>query len=287
MVPLNIVSALAKALDFLGESGWTAKTSHQARFLQHFYVEKANLHRFNENELRAWADTVAANLNRILAAEGFSIRFDDFSDGEFGVASILDVAVAWLVEGEALPEFGTGYWPGVRMKRFGEVDGKEMQLFSGTFAAHHPRPIATIETKSGDTVSMTVAERPLEGIALIDAVDWLRVTKLPEQPFGDLYFPMIDFEETKSLDWLAGLSTAGGAQEVAQALQQTKFKMNHTGARVKDAVALTMRSTGMGPPPLMIDKPFLLWIERPGVGKPIFYAYLDTANWKDPGSLEM
>ena len=34
-----------------------------------------------------------------------------------------------------------------------------------------------------------------------------------------------------------------------------------------------------------IDKPFYLWIERPGMSIPLFTAYIDPIDWKKPDTL--
>ncbi len=289
MVPLNIVNALVKAADFLEASGWIPTNAIQQLILEQFYVEKENLRLFKPAELRAWVDTIAENLNRILAEEGFSLRFDSFNPNEFGVLSILDVTVEWLVKAQPLPRFGREMVPGVSMDDFGDVGDERTALFKGFTSVLHPSPVACVQTKSGDLVYMTIAGVAWSGFELIEKIDAIRASEFRPEEFSKLLFPMIDFEEKKSLDWLVNLKTTGHPWEVADAAQQTKFKMNHTGARVKDAVTITVRSlvARVGPPPLIIDEPFFLWIERPGLGKPIFYAYLDQSVWKDPGSLNM
>jgi serine protease inhibitor len=105
---------------------------------------------------------------------------------------------------------------------------------------------------------------------------------------------MIDLNETVDIGWLKEMLTVdeiGDSWKISQALQQTKFKMNETGAHVKSAVAIgVMRCVSFGRPPelhLVIDKPFLLWIAREGTSLPIFAAYLDEDVWKDPKNLTL
>ena len=97
---------------------------------------------------------------------------------------------------------------------------------------------------------------------------------------------------SKRRSWLIGMRTTMGEghQEavISQALQQTKFKMNQLGARVKSAVAIGISKTSASIEilePIIINKPFFLWIERPGLSFPLMYAYIDEANWKNPGDL--
>ena len=77
----------------------------------------------------------------------------------------------------------------------------------------------------------------------------------------------------------------GDGDSISQALQQTKFKMNQFGARVKSAVAIAVSRAMSREVGLDIDQPFYLWIERDGVTVPVMYAYLDQEDWKDPGNL--
>jgi len=58
---------------------------------------------------------------------------------------------------------------------------------------------------------------------------------------------------------------------------------------VKSAVALGILA---GAPlkkkePYVINKPFLMWITRQGLSKPLFVAYLNKDVWKDPEGLDM
>ena len=91
------------------------------------------------------------------------------------------------------------------------------------------------------------------------------------------------------ISWLQGLNTTDQKNlpwNISQAMQQTKFKMNCQGARVKSAVAIAVRMCASVMPNIYtIDKPFLLWIEREGLDIPIMYAYLDKDTWKNPWSL--
>lgn len=48
-----------------------------------------------------------------------------------------------------------------------------------------------------------------------------------------------------------------------------------------------MRSMASLPKPdLVIDRPFLCWIERPGIPVPLFLGHITEEDWKSPGSLD-
>jgi len=46
-----------------------------------------------------------------------------------------------------------------------------------------------------------------------------------------------------------------------------------------------MGTTSVPPPALIIDKPFLVVFERPGLPQPLFTAYVTQDSWKDPGEI--
>src|SRR3989344_2652430 len=294
MVPLNIVSALVKAEDMLGkERVWQALNKEQERFLRDFFSRRENLSAFSPSELRAWVDTVAERLNKILKDEGFDIQLEDFADGEFGVVSILDVLVEWIKEGRQteIQAADNARYPAVRFSESTEnVEGGGRVVVYEAFTVNgSPNPIVRLNTKSGDTVAMTIADGEASGFTLIEKIDALRTaTSQPIYP-DSFTFPMVDYNQSKTLSWLLGLATQaanGKGYEGSEALSQTKFKMNHLGARLKDAVAIAIRTTSFRQRMnIVIDRPFYLWIERPGVPAPVFYAYFDQADWKNPGSL--
>ena len=76
---------------------------------------------------------------------------------------------------------------------------------------------------------------------------------------------------------------------ITQALQQTKLRMNDTGGRCESAaaVAACLESCSIGPEnPYIIDKPFLLWLERPSLSQPLFALHLCEDVWKLPENLD-
>ncbi len=105
-------------------------------------------------------------------------------------------------------------------------------------------------------------------------------------------FPMIEYNEVVDISWIRGMAARvpdGLPWYISQALQQTKFRMNEIGVKVESAVAMGMRlGYCPGPPPkpdLIIDKPFLLWISRPGMSHPLFIGYFVEKDWKRPEKL--
>lgn len=295
MVMSPIVAALVKSEDMLGKDRvWRAVNKSQEEFLSKFFAKRGELVNFSESELRSWASLVASELNATLEKEGFDIRLDDFAEGEFGVVSILDVLTEWLKEGAKTKVlFDNKEYPAVKLDRTAKINEVSMELFSAFLLDEYHFPIASVVTKSGDKVWMTVADNALESFELISRIENLRKSideHSTKTHFSRLVFPMVDLNQKVDIGWLIGMLTAsktGLDFKVSQALQQTKFKMNQFGARVKSAVAITIRATSaIIRKDMIIDQPFYLWIEKNGISYPIMYAYIDKTDWKDPENLK-
>ena len=286
MAVLPIVKALLVAAQVAGGGSQEALcpvNDTQSMFIKEYVTpNKEQLSKFTEEELAAWADTNIARLNKILKDKGFSIQLQErpSQDEQVGVVSILDVMVKWLHEGEkgSITTADKNSYAAVAMN-----DGFNMHT-----AAGHQHPVISILTKGEDKVFMTVADKKYESFDLLSRIKKIRtsLTKKSEKSYDKVRFPMVDYDESMALSWLLKLGV--GDKEIDQALQQTKFKMNEKGAHVKSAVAISIVRTSVQPPKSIytIDKPFLVWIERPGVDAPVFAGYMDYKQWKDPGALD-
>jgi len=292
MVIAPINKAMYKAEDILGPNRqWKPINETQELYVYEYLTRREELKNYSDEELRAWASWIAAELNKILADEGFDISLDDFGPDEFGVVSILDVMVNWIAEGQVDQLFYKDQpYPAVKMEPFAEVDGNKETVFSALASSKNSEPIALVHTKSGDQVCMTIADQPLADFRLVDRIDNIRANVHSKCSYDWLKFPMVDLNHETDISWLVGMHTKdkdGGPWAISKALQQTKFKMNQYGARVKSAVAISFERCAMPAREngLKIDKPFYLWIVRPSIATPIMYAYIDTPDWKDPGDL--
>lgn len=288
-----IVAAVQKSEDFLGKDRiWNAINEEQRKFLQGAYTLR-QASKFSEKELRAWASENAQELNAILKRENFTIHLDEFREGEFGAVSILDVLTEWLVEGFTSTKlmYKEKEYPAVTLKANMRSDTDPRNMYECYVSRHHNFPVAMLNTKSGDRVYMTVAGRSYTSFELIHRIYEIQGSlRETVSHYESLIFPMVSLDQEVDIGWLKGMWTvnAGGQEcKINQALQQTKFKMNQFGARVKSAVAVSFMITSVREPRrfLVIDQPFFLWITRSGVSTPILYAYVDEGDWKDPGDL--
>jgi len=276
-----IIKALCVASQFLSidPSAWMAVNATQTHFLQHHFSKRTELSKFANDELKAWASWDADELNAILKKEGFAIKLEPFDSKTFGVVSILDLMVEWQYKGEkSTIESNATNYPGVYMK-------KGFQTFD---SSAHAEPIICITTKSGDKVYMTVADSSVENFELLTLIKHIKAQMHQNYIYDFIEFPMIDLDQTADIAWLLGMELTKNWY-ISQALQQTKLKMNEVGAHVKSAVAIavTLKCCPRPSEGIIINKPFYLWIERPGLTEPLFAGYITQENWKDPQGLDL
>jgi len=272
-----------------GNRKWVPVNGLQERFVSRI-LEPTRPELVNIPELESVAALSEAPINEFLRRKGFSIQLDPFPklvppERAWGAASVLDVLVQWRTRGFAtkLETPGGKIYPAARLSEDTVYVVRAGDVF-----------LAELRTRSSDIAYMAMWDEPVEHFELLAAVEGIsRARKLPA-PYEGLIFPMVDLDHKVDIGWLKELSTTdnkGYFNKLTQALQQTKLKMNHIGARIKDAVAIGgIRCTSCVReelPPLVINKPFLFWIERPGLSRPLFAARITEGDWKDPGSLEM
>jgi hypothetical protein len=233
-------------------------------------------------EIEALASRNANDLNVFLERRGFAPTFGPFGPSACGAASVMDVVARWRHRGEA---------SSLRTRAGHDVpavsaDARAVEFFR---ADSHPHPIARMHTPTGDAVWMTMHEGPLEAKDL-GAVGPLAEQKRPVDEFKGLVFPMVDLATNADLPWLVGLHTADACgQPVAldQVRQETTLRMNEMGVRARSATSMTIV---LGSPlprrPHVIDRPFLVWLERPGLSRPMFIAWLTEDCWRRPRDLD-
>jgi hypothetical protein len=247
-------------------------TQVQKDFLYRYNPMLGDLELFKPGELRTWASANIEWLNRILEQEGFSIRLNPCP---FGVVAIMDIAVQWEKAGSV-----------TSLVDVNDVEYAAFALDKG-FSIHQPsgyaHPVICINTQTEDTVWITVADEPVTDMALLDKINQIRTSPVLEyaRKCDKVIIPMINYDETAELDWLRGLAI--GKYHIDQAKQQTKFKMNESGARAQSAAAFGMRCCITHD--VTIDTPFFVWIERPGMHEPLFVGYMDQQYWKNPSDI--
>lgn len=288
LVVYPISSAVRQAELFLKDvQGITTANEIQKKFIDqiHEYC-KGDIHQIKEIE--SVADIDNEKINEWLKKRGFQIKLEPFGPGGFGVASVLDLLGQWVIKGKKWSvETEEGeYYPGIKMGNYGKKFHR---------VKDNPNFIIEIETKDDDRVFLMMADAVPTGLELLDHIEQIQ-KEMKEAPFeyDGFVFPKIDLDEETILEWILELRFETPKDKepfyvISQALQQTKLKMNEEGFRVKSAVALGILA-GAAPKktePYIINQPFLMWITRPGLAKPLFMGYLNKDVWKDPKDLDM
>jgi hypothetical protein len=285
-----IVRALQRAQEFgKAETGWTPNgpgAKMQERYIPLLASLEKQLHNFSPEELKAIASDDHEIINFWLKKNGFNIELEPFQDPEsFGVASIMSVLVKWVTAGTETEL---------------DVDGKTYKAArleeNITFSEVNGNPVAHIQTQNGDEVHLMVADdTTLQGLDLLERCKGISDKRGESYKWGGLVFPFVDLDQEVDIKFFLGMGFEGtGAQggkgrlAIMQAKQQTKFKMNHIGAKAESAAAFEMglECCFMPKPDLVIDKPFYAWMTRQGLDVPYFAGYIDTSDWKDPGEIK-
>lgn len=270
---LPVLGCLQAADEFLGTLTPRAVTDIQKQFLSLYWDKLAETKQLPELE---WmADTAVQTINRWLKAHGFSIQLNDTGPGSIAVASILDVLEEWVKKGtETVLRTDRGEFPAVILK-----EGVEIRYNPDA----HAYPIARVATKSRDVVCMTVMDTVRKGIfALAKEVEAMQAVTDVAHQWSGVKFPMIDYDREEDIRWIIGMVVRRD-WFIEQAVQQTKFRMDEEGAHVKSAAAMTLRTCSVpGPGPVVINKPFLLWIERQGIEQPLFAGVFAEDVWRRP-----
>lgn len=278
-----IVAALLKSEEILGPNRlWRAeeKNELQERFLAEFFGPCRRETKGVEG-IESVASWEAELVNQFLAARDFDIRLKDFGSESFGIASVFDVAVEWLNEGEVteLCDKTGEAFPAVKMS------DDDLRFYQSDF---HNHPMCRVSTTTGESVFMTRFDRELEGLDLIALADTLTMSRQPiHDRFGSLIFPMVSLKQEVDVSWLLNMYTfadIGMRARIAQALQQTSFAMDQVRARVRSAFTaqVALESATIELPPLLIDDKFLCWVVRPGLSKPLFVGHITQDDWKKP-----
>lgn len=275
-VILPMLAALNTVQQELPTASWVQVNPLQHHLMNQYYPKRNDIFsKMLPSELRNCAGSYSV-VNHFLKNNGFDIQLDPCPG--LAVASIFDMTIEWKAPGEKWvlsvkdADSHEREYPAVLMEE-GYVLRK---LLDGSY-------IVEVFTKTGDKVYMALADIPLQGFELLDKVQSLSASHYinDTSSFSDVLFPMVDLDQAVDISWLIGMRY--GEWKIAEALQQTKFQMDEKGAVVKSAVALGGESCAINAPPrFKIDRPFYIWIERPGIDMPLFAGYIDICNWKRP-----
>lgn len=281
VVEHSVAAALITcAADYSGE--WQATNDPQRAFLEKLASLSQDLGLFAPNELKALATEDWKYFQSWLEKNGSQARGTEGAN-QIYMAAILDVAVKWLDAGTRTTVMcaDTSY-PAAKIKAGVSINEYGDHRF--------PHPVASLKTmENKDTVYITMLDRApasdaellLLGLALMNP----EPGHLSPSGHRGLIVPMIKYERTSPMEWVLGMKLAPGNWPITHASQKTTFRMNETGAHVRDEV-LMRKTRGFPPEPLRIDQPFILCMARAVPDQkalfPTFVGYFETDCWDDP-----
>lgn len=284
-----IISVLSQGQKHLETTNlWVGINEKQKEFLakyQGLFSQADSL-----KEIESLVSENVETINKFLKDHGFDIQLvlDNSGLPTFYVASILNVLVEWIQAGEITEIKSAGQtYPAFELK----TEANRVSLIK---RANHAQPIIEIQTKTQDIVCLTIYDGDQSKLEdLTNLIQAISVSSgSPCFDYSGVVIPMIDYNQEVDISWILKMEIkdkGGVPWFISQAKQQTKFRMNEKGARAESAVAaaITMRCCIMPPKPkLIIDKPFLLWIKRPGLDLPLFAGYFTQDSWKRPKNLD-
>lgn len=290
----DVVGALlaAEQPGFLGpDRQWQAHESNhekQSEFLVLMELVRGFVDQLKAEELlEARASWTAADINTWFAKRGFSIEIEDQGDPDtFYIGSILEQLVHWLFPGEqrSLKGADQATYEGVWME-----EGVAFYTIAGT-----DQVVAVLSTtNTADLAHMVMLDKPSTdpfGL-LVQANAYQQLMKYDSTHEG-LHFPMVSIDNQPDMSWLINLWTTsvdGRKSWISDAKQQSILKINEKGALAKSGFmgAVRMETAMLQPTiPLIIDRPFLFWMSREGYPLPLFAAWVDYSEWKNPGELK-
>jgi len=290
-----IVAVLVKIEDMLGTNRtWTAVNARQEDFLKDFFAKcRGELGKLAE-QLTSVVDTAVGPVNKFLADRGFDIQLEDQGPRSLYAASVFDLLLDWLAPGKKIDwRAQDGFaFDAVKLKSLGQATFNPVYMLGDTYS----NEAVQITASNGDVVHLIKDRRGSSGrniLGVAIAQHGLTVkSESGNKRYEEIIFPMVTLDQQVDISWLQGLHTCTDNldfYEIAQALQQTKVRMNHLGVRVESAVAVSVRFMALATEPptrFVIDEPFWLVIERPGVKQPLFVGFMDRDCWKNPGSLK-
>lgn len=270
--------------DFLGPNRvWNSINPPQEEFFQYNDEARHLVAQLQEEGLIDFkVDWEASVVNDWMAQKGFAIKLTDMRRPDyFYVGSVYRQLIHWLRPGTELDLMAANgrTYPGALL------DG------GLSFYDSAKGMVAAVATTGNDVayfMPMTVPTASPFG--LMQTALSIQKNLEPKYGYGELSFPMVNLDVTTDVSWLVGANTVsdrGQKAKVAQALQQSKLKLNHLSALAESGFLMSMLMEACFTKDRMaIDSPFLFWIARQGVPFPMFTAWVDYDTWENPGEIK-
>lgn len=268
-----LAAALEKVLEIVKEENWSGSNNTKQQELLSLIRRNIPSKDFEALTMQTIASRSTEVINSFLASNGFDIKLGELGPNDLGIASILKILMTWKESCEHRIKGQDGIlYQGVKIK-------EEIKLLDSPYSRGY---IAQIHSLEGfDIYLTTIPAKPVDEQELFALACKMSKTKNYEIPakLDSVSFPEVEMDNQPDLSWLLGMSA--GQNVITQAVMQTKFKLDKTGAKAEAAVAIAVtRSFNLQKNDLMIDQPFIAWIEKPGIELPVFVAWCDYDSWK-------
>lgn len=208
----------------------------------------------------------------------FSYFSDDIDEKLMGLSCVLldeETPNITVHETQAFPDIDW-LFPN-RSTRIGDFAGIAVNKgFSISVAKHiHEHPVVRVAAKNGITVCLSVVDcSPEKCYDFIPLIDRLTKVKTPSSEWNGVSFPVVDFFTEETLSILVGLKYKSSYHEktIEKAVSYCKFSLSPNN---KHGMYDTVSGVNY-----IIDRPFLLWIEKGGLTIPLFAAVFCEDKWK-------
>jgi len=269
-----ISAALHKAEEFAEVKDWYSKNDFQKEFLEKFFPKDSESQYFTPEELESIASTSAEEINSFLKERGFDLELGPIPPYGFGTAGVMRVLVKWKKAGTKIKIFNKNRkeYPAAKLENIAIYEVKGW-----------PNLVAEIECENKDKVYLTKAEKDYSGFWFLPE-QLLEENNFLRKGFYEIKFPFVDLNQMVDISFLQNMALENQFQ-IEKAIQQTKFRMNHLGAKAESAAAFKYLRCCSQSPSLIFNEPFLIWMTRPGLSMPYFVGYITEDDWKDPGDL--
>ncbi len=266
-----IGAVLTRALEMLKSERWFPEGEKQIQILEQ--IKQILAKDYDDLQMETMTSYSHDEINGFLARHGFDIRLDAFPNGEFGVASVLKIIMTWIEsQRTSINAKNDQIYQGVKMI-------ENIRLLNSPYCEGY---IVEIQSKEGFNIYLVdVPSYPRDEQELFSWASKMAKSKSDNvsSELKSVSFPEVEMDCRPDISWLLGMSA--GEYFISQALMQTKFKLDITGAKAEAAAAIALRKgISFGELNLVFNKPFMVWIEKPGISMPVFVSWCDYDSWK-------
>ncbi len=296
-LPIAIISAVERQLQESKKWYPAEANGRQREFIRQFVCNRyrTEASELLYRELEAWIESTPRAMNHRLRREGVNrgIGCYEVFNGheEFCAFGSLSLFVRLLRCESTAIKIGDVYYPAVVVPKNSAGIGSR-PCYSIHFSEREPviqfpvRMKGSEENDQADNLFIIRAHKALAGPQLAERIERIRksLVRVNDQRTASetVVLPMIDVNCQDSGAWMRHMwvERKEGRYSAALAAQRVQLRINQKDSLVSQAPAGGLVDEDVRS--FIVQWPFFLWIERPGVTLPIIYAYLDQSSWGVP-----